>query len=159
MGREILVDGYNVIMRDTSFQSARQRSFEAARHALITQLIRRYRHTPHRVTVVFDGDAPREQTTHQQRVRIIFSRAGESADVVIARLAAQAREEGHDVEVFSDDLEVQQAVKSSGGESQNTGQLITHLNAPPKHLKRLAEHRRRVRRKYGLDPMHGKDDD
>lgn len=159
MGREILVDGYNVIQRDPSFQSARQRSFEAARHALITQLINRYRHTPHSVTVVFDGDAPQEQTTHEQRIRIIFSRAGESADSVIARLAAQARAERRDVEMFSDDLEVQHAVKSVGGKAQTTGQLTSQLNAPPKHLKRLAEHRRIVRQKYGLDPMRGKDDD
>ena len=159
MGREILVDGYNVIMRDTSFQSARQRSFETARHALITQLISRYRHTPHHVTVVFDGDMPHEQTMHEQRVRIIFSRKGESADSVIARLAAQARAEGRDVEMFSDDLEVQHAVKSVGGNAQSTGSLTNQFNAPPKHLKRLAEHRRMVRRKYGLDPMRGKDED
>ena len=159
MGREILVDGYNVIKRDTSFQSVRARSFEAARHALITQLVNRYRHTPHHVTVVFDGDAPGELITHEQRIRIIFSRAGESADSVIARLAAQARAEGRDVEMFSDDLEIQHAVKSAGGRAQNVGQLTAHLNAPPKHLKRLAEHRRIVRRKYGLDPMQGKDGD
>ena len=159
MGREILVDGYNVIKRDALFQSARQRSFEAARHALITQLINRYRHTPHRVTVVFDGNAPQEQTTHEQRIRIIFSRAGESADSVIARLATQARAEGSDVEMFSDDLEVQHAVRSVGGKTQTTSQLTTHLNAPSRHLKRLAEHRRIVRRKYGLDPTRSKDDD
>ena len=159
MGRDILVDGYNVIQRDASFQSARQRSFEAARRALITQLINRYRHTPHRVTVVFDGDSPREQIMHEQRIRIIFSRAGESADAVIARLAAQARAEGREVEMFSDDLEVQQAVKSAGGTAQNTEQLTAQFNAPHKHLKRLAEHRRNVRRTYGQDPTRGKDDD
>jgi predicted RNA-binding protein with PIN domain len=159
VGREILVDGYNVIKRDASFQSVCKKSFEAARHALITQLVNRYRHTPHRVTVIFDGDAPQEQTMHQQRIRIIFSRAGETADSVIARLAAQARTEGRDVEMFSDDLEIQYAVKSIGGRAQTTDQLTAHLNAPPKHLKRLAEHRRAVRRKYGLDPMLGKDDD
>ena len=159
MGRDILVDGYNVIKRDTSFQSVRQKSFEAARHALITQLINSYRHTPHRVTVVFDGNAPQEQTTHQQRIRIIFSRAGESADSVIARLAAQARTEGRDVEMFSDDMEVQHAIKKVGGTAQSTGHLTSQLNAPPKHLKRLAEHRSIARRKYGLDPMRGKDDD
>jgi hypothetical protein len=61
--------------------------------------------------------------------------------------------------MFSDDLEVQHAVKSVGGKAQNTGHLTAQLNAPPEHLKRLAEHRRIVRRKYGLDPMRGKDDD
>ncbi|HVB75710.1 MAG TPA: NYN domain-containing protein [Ktedonobacteraceae bacterium] len=159
MGHEILVDGYNVIKRDASFQSVRERSFEGARHALITQLVNRYRHTPHHVTVVFDGDAPREQTTHQQRIRVIFSRAGETADSVIARLAAQARAEGRDVEMFSDDLEVQHAVKSVGGNAQSASQLTSQLNAPPIHLKRLVRHRQYVRQKYGLDPMQTKDDD
>ncbi len=159
MGREILLDGYNIIKRDPSFQSARQRGLEAARHALIIQLINRYRHTPHRVTVVFDGDAPQEQTTHQQRIRIIFSRAGESADSVIARVAAQARAEGRDVEMFSDDMEVQHSVKSVGGKAQSAAYLTSQLNTPPKHLKRLAEHRRIVRQQYGLDPIRGKDDE
>ena len=159
MGREILVDGYNVIKRGASFQSVRGRSFEAARHALITQMVNRYRHTPHHVTVVFDGDAPREQVVHQHRIRIIFSRAGETADSVIARLAAQARMEAREVEIFSDDLEVQHAVKNVGGSVQSTSQLTAQLNAPPAHLKRLARHRQFVRQKYGLDPTKGKDDD
>ncbi|HLX59258.1 MAG TPA: NYN domain-containing protein, partial [Ktedonobacteraceae bacterium] len=159
MGRDILVDGYNVIKRDASFQSVRKKSFEAARHALITQLVNRYRHTPYRVTIVFDGDAPGEQVAHEQRVRIIFSRAGETADAVIARLAAQARAEGRDVELFSDDLEVQHAVRKVGGSAQTTSQLTSQLNAPPAHLKRLARHRQFVRQKYGLDPMSGKDGD
>jgi uncharacterized protein len=159
VGRDILIDGYNVIKRDISFQSVRKKSFEAARHALITQLVNRYRHTPHHVTVVFDGDAPREQVTHEYHIRIIFSRAGETADAVIARLAAQARAEGRDVEMFSDDLEVQHAVRNVGGSAQTTNQLTGQLNAPPAHLKRLARHRQFVRQKYGLDPMRGKDDD
>ncbi|GAC1568074.1 MAG: ribosome-dependent mRNA decay endonuclease Rae1/YacP [Ktedonobacteraceae bacterium] len=159
MGREILVDGYNVIKRDASFQSVRERSFEAARYALITQLVNRYRHTPHHVTVVFDGDAAREQVMHERRIRIIFSRAGETADRVIARLAAQARAEGCEVEMFSDDREVRHAVKSVGGNAQSASQLASQLNAPPAHLKRLVRHRQFVRKQYGLDPTKGKDED
>lgn len=159
MGREILVDGYNVIKRDASLQAVEARNFAAARDALITQLVTRYRHTPHHVTVVFDGKGSSEQVTHERRIRIIYSRAGESADSVIARLAAQARADGREVEIYSDDLEVRASVTKEGGSAKTTGQLTSQFNAPPAHLKRLVRHRQFVRHKYGLDHAESKDAD
>ena len=91
VGRDILVDGYNVIKRDASFQALSTKSLASARQLLVDQLASRYRHTPHQVIVVFDGDGVSEQTLQDRRVRIIYSRAGETADSVIARLAASAR--------------------------------------------------------------------
>jgi predicted RNA-binding protein with PIN domain len=159
VGREILIDGYNVIKRDTSFQVLEARNLAAARDTLITQLVARYRHTPHRVTVVFDGKGSSEQVMHERRIRIIYSRAGETADSVIARLAAQARTDGREVEMYSDDLEVRTSVTKEGGSAKTTGQLTSQFNAPPAHLKRLVHHRQFVRHKYGLDPTKGKDDE
>ena len=159
MGREILVDGYNVIKRDASFQALQARNLAAARDALITQLVTRFRHTPHRVTVVFDGKGSSEQVMHERRIRVIYSRSGETADSVIARLAAHARAEGYEVEMYSDDLEVRSSVTKEGGSAKTTGQLTSQFNAPPAHLKRLVRHRQIVRHKYGLDPAKGKDDD
>ena len=121
MGREILVDGYNVIKRDASFQALQARNLAAARDALITQLVTRFRHTPHRVTVVFDGKGSSEQVMHERRIRVIYSRAGETADSVIARLAAHARAEGYEVEMYSDDLEVRSSVTKEGGSAKTTG--------------------------------------
>lgn len=157
MGLDILVDGYNVIKRDPAFQSLGARNLAAARAALITQMANRYRHTPYRVTVVFDGNNAEEHVTHERRIRIIFSRAAESADSVIARLAAQARAEGREAEIYSDDREVQHAVTREGGSGRTTGQLTSQLHAPPAHLKRLVRHRQFVRGQYGLDPTQGKD--
>ncbi len=159
MGRDILVDGYNVIRRNASFQALEKKSMEAARDVLLAQLAQRYRHTPHRVTVVFDGASAVEQVTHERRVRIIYSRGGEKADQVIARLAAQAREEGHEVEMFSDDLEVRSSVTKEGGMARSTGQLTSQLNAPPAFQQRLVRHRQSARARYGLNPSMGKDDD
>jgi predicted RNA-binding protein with PIN domain len=96
---------------------------------------------------------------HEHHIRVIFSRAGESADSVITRLATLAQAQGRDVEMFSDDLDVQHTVKNVGGKTQSANQLTTQLNEPPKHLKRLVQHRRFVRQRYGLDPMRGKDGD
>ncbi len=159
MGREILVDGYNVIKRNTSFRALEAKDRASAREALIRQLAQRYRHTPHHVTVVFDGASSAEQTMHEQRIRLIYSRAGEKADEVIARLAAQARMDGREVEMYSDDLEVQAAVLKEGGSAHSTSRLTEQLNAPPLNQQRLARHRQYVREKYQIDPNRGKDDD
>ncbi len=152
VGRDILVDGYNVIKRDVSFQALSAKRLAAARQLLVDQLASRYRHTPHQVIVVFDGDGVSEQSTQDRRVRIIYSRAGETADRVIARLAASARAVGREVELYSDDREVRQSVSQQGGSVGSTNQLTKHLNAAPADLARLSHHRQQARRQYGLDP-------
>ncbi len=139
MGRDILVDGYNVIKRDASFQALSVKSLADARQLLINQLASRYRHTPHQVIVVFDGDGAREQTTHDRRVRVIYSRSGETADSVIARLTASARAAGREVVLYSDDSEVRQSVSQQGGRIGSTDQLTKHLNAAPADLARLSQ--------------------
>jgi uncharacterized protein len=152
VGRDILVDGYNVIKRDGSFQALSAKSLADARQLLVNQLASKYRHTPHQVIVVFDGDGVREQSIQDRRVRIMYSRAGETADSVIARLAASARAAGREVELYSDDTEVRQSVSQQGGSTGSTSQLTKHLNAAPAELARLSHHRQQVRRQYGLDP-------
>ena len=149
MGRDILVDGYNVIKRNVSFQTLSTKSLASARQLLVNQLANRYRHTPHQVIVVFDGDGVSEQTLQDRRVRIIYSRAGETADSVIARLAASARAAGREVELYSDDNEVRQSVSQQGGTISSTNQLTKNLNAAPADLARLSHHRQQARRQYG----------
>jgi uncharacterized protein len=158
VGSEILVDGYNVIKRSPSFQSLEAKNLEFAREQLITQLVNRYRHTPHRVTIVFDGSDIHEQVHHKQRIRIIYSRFGETADSVIARLAVSARAEGRTVEMYSDDREVQRAVSRQGGEIHTTAQLTLQFNAPSRDVARRFKHRMAMQKKYGLDPMYNDDD-
>jgi predicted RNA-binding protein with PIN domain len=159
MGRDILVDGYNIIKNTSSFQAACARSLAAARELLITQLVHRYRHTPHRVIVVFDGDGASEQVSHDRRICVIYSRRGETADSVIARLATEARSAGREVEMYSNDQEVQQAVARQGGSTGTATQLTNQLNAAPRDVARRAHHRQAMRRKYGLDPSYDPDDE
>lgn len=151
MGRDILVDGYNVIKRAPSLQAVRGQSLAAAREHLVTLLINRYRHTPHQVTVVFDGGEMVEQVSHERRIRIIYSHHGETADSVIARLAAGARAAGRDVEIYSDDIEVQRSVTSQGGTAQTAAQLERQVHAAPRDVERRTRYRVAMRRKYGLD--------
>lgn len=151
MGRDILVDGYNVIKCAPSFQAARAQSLAAAREQLLILLRNRYRHTPHRVIVVFDGDAAQEQVSHAQRIRVVYSRHGETADAVIARLSVESRQAGREVEIYSDDIEVQRTIVLQGGTAQTTGQLERQVYAAPRDVARRARHRVAMRRKYGLD--------
>jgi len=159
VGRDILVDGYNVIKQSTSFQAVEAKNLAAARQLLVSQLVNQYRHTPHQVTVVFDGSDAYEQVSHDRRVRIIYSWYGESADSVIARLAAQARAAGREVEMYSDDGEVRRAVARQGGEVHTSRQLTDQFNAAPRDVARRARHRQAMYRKYHLDPMRDPDDE
>lgn len=159
MGLEILVDGYNVIKKNEPFCSAQKHGLSHARTLLIKQLQSKYRHTPHRVTVVFDGDGANEVVTHEQRVQIIFSRRGETADQVILRLSATWREQGRQVETISDDLEVRHGVTKSGGELCSTRQLVSHLNAPSHDVAQKIRHRRKATLEYGLNPQYKPEDD
>lgn len=155
---DILVDGYNVIMNSNLLHAAGGKR-ELAREALIAQLAQRYRHTPHRVIVVFDGKGEWETVTYEKRIRVVYSRHGETADSVIARLAAEARSAGREVEMYSNDREVQRSVVEQGGGARAVSHLANQLNAPSRDVAKRAQHRIIVRRKYGLDPNYNPDDE
>src|ERR1700730_5600406 len=106
MEKDILIDGYNVIKNNLMFQSLVSQNYANTRDLLSRQLKNCYRHTTDRVIVVFDGNGEREQVSHVDHIRIIFSRHGETADSVIARLAAEGRVAGREIEMYSDDQEV-----------------------------------------------------
>jgi predicted RNA-binding protein with PIN domain len=159
MEHDILVDGYNVIRHNEMFRAMEIKSSAEARKLLIKQLHNRYRHQPCRVTVVFDGNGAREQVSHQEHIRVIFSCSGETADGVIARLAAEARAAGHKVEMYSNDNEVRQAVVEQGGQARSVHQLVTNLTSAPSDVAYRAYYRQEMRRTYGIDPWYKPEDD
>src|SRR5258708_7512664 len=97
MGCIILVDGYNVIKKNLMFQQLEIKNLALARDTLIRQLKNRYRQTPYQVIVVFDGNDTQGRVSHDEHIRIIFSRHDQTADSVIARLAAEAHKAGRQV--------------------------------------------------------------
>ena len=143
----ILVDGYNVIKNTSALQAAQRHSLGAARDMLVKQLISRYRHTPYQVVVVFDGQGVRETEEYVQRVRLIYSRADETADDVISRLAQEASQQGKKVVVASNDGEVRENVQAAGGHAGHSHELTTHLNRAPRLLQQRAQHRQEVLRR------------
>lgn len=156
---DILVDGYNVIKNNEMFKAMELKNFSSARVILIKQLHNKYRDTLHRVIVVFDGDGDSEQVSHEDHIRIIYSRYNETADNVIKRLASEARQSGREVVMYSDDEEVRQAVSEHGGNPLSTHTLTTKLNAPPRDVAIRSAHRQQARRIYGLDPARKAEDE
>jgi predicted RNA-binding protein with PIN domain len=143
----ILVDGYNVIKNTDAFLAVQRQSLSAARDALVKQLVNRYRHTPHQVVVVFDGQGTHETQEHVQRVRLIFTCAGETADSVISRLAREATQQGKTVVVASNDWEVRESVQAAGGQAGRSPDLTAQLNRAPRLLQQRAQHRQEVLRR------------
>lgn len=155
--RTILIDGYNVIRRTPGLAAAERGSLAGGRQALIELVARKYRQTPHTAVVVFDGDGPRETTEPLPRCRgrVVYTEAGTSADVVIARLSAEAVQAGRAPMVISDDWEVRASVEDTGGSAHGASELVRGANAPDKYRARQAAHQAFVRRHLdtGSDEM------
>jgi predicted RNA-binding protein with PIN domain len=134
--------------------AAERVSLQSGRETLVKLLSARYRHTPHRVIVVFDGDGKTESsyplpgTAHG---RIIYSRAGESADQVIARLSGQEQAGGAECVVVSDDIEVRRGVQATGGRGASVRDLAEKLNEPSRYQRRQYQHRAYLRRQWEKD--------
>ncbi len=157
--RDILVDGYNVIKNNLMFRAMETKSLAEARTLLIRQLQNRYRHTTHRVIVVFDGNGRHEEVSHDEHIRIIYSRYGETADSIIKRLSVEACSAGRPVEMYSDDEDVRQTVAEQGGKIQTTDHLMKQMQAAPRDVAIRSQHRRQMRRIYGIDTPYKLEDE
>lgn len=156
---DVLVDGYNIIKNNPMFQFMEMKNRAEARALLIKQLRNLFMHTTNRVIVVFDGDGEREQVSHEDHIRIVYSRHGETADRVIARLATEAKQVGRMVSMYSNDGEVRQSVVEQGGTALTTRQLTSQLTAPSRDVALRSQHRQAMRRIYGIDPSYKPEDD
>jgi uncharacterized protein len=115
MRRQTIVDGYNVIRADPGLLQLERRSLELARETLANRLNNDPRLQKDDVTLVFDGGKGGrtfEMAEQRGRLRVIYSRFGETADDVIKRLVAGA---GGDVRVISNDNDLRSHAGAHGG--------------------------------------------
>ncbi len=114
MRRVTIVDGYNVIRCDPTLANLERRSLELAREALVRRLAVDARLAKDEVIVVFDGAQGGRSFEHGERrgrVRVVYSRFGESADEVIKRLVTTT---AGDVRVISNDRELRDFASAYG---------------------------------------------
>ena len=118
-----LVDGYNVIRRSPELASRERESLEAGRQALCRWLAVAARASGDRFTVVFDGTGAGSAAASGGSVRVMFSSARETADRLLARLAAGGGA------VVSNDREVKRAAGRAGAVVVSTDDFLGRLDA------------------------------
>jgi uncharacterized protein len=119
-----LIDGYNVIRRSPELSSYERQSLEAGRHALSRLLAGVAQARGDQFTVVFDGSGSGGSTS-MAGVRVVFSSARESADRVLARMAAQGGA------VVTNDRELRRAVARAGAMAITADEFLARLGAAP----------------------------
>ena len=122
-----LIDGYNVIRRSPELSSRERESLEAGRQALCALLARVGRARGDEFTVIFDGAGAGGSSAGLSGVRIIFSSARETADRVLARMAA-----ARGGAVVSSDRAVQRAAMRAGAIAVSAEQFLARLEALPR---------------------------
>lgn len=120
-----LVDGYNVIRRAPALAVREQESLQAGREALCRLLAAAARISGDQFTVVFDGTGGGGAASSTRGVRVLFSRAPERADHILARLASAG------VAVVSTDREVRQAAARAGAIAITADEFLARVLAPP----------------------------
>jgi predicted RNA-binding protein with PIN domain len=114
MTLHIIVDGYNVIRQSKELAPLDRNDMSEGRQALIDMLAAYKRLKGHTITVVFDGAGEFSQFDNRDQekgIRIRFSRQGETADLVIKRMAAHDKQKAL---VVSSDREVADYAAAQG---------------------------------------------
>ena len=113
----LLVDGHSIIFAWPELRRLHERRTSLAREALIKQLRDYQDWSGTRVVVVFDGRG--SSVSHEAEpgeVQIFYSRAGQTADSIIERLASKYAERFHLLVATGDYLE-QETAGASGAET------------------------------------------
>ena len=138
--RMLLVDGYNVLRSGSRYRNLRDAgpnpdyaddAFNRAREALINDVVA-YAGRDCEAVIVFDAGGNAYSDGAAERiagVRIVFSRAGETADKAIERMAWDARERGVEVLVVTSDADIQNTVFGGGVDRMSADGFSRAVNA------------------------------
>ena len=150
----ILIDGYNVSRNMPGSRPEDGVALATARENLLAMVRLRFRGTPHHVVVIFDGNGEREVRKPIKGLhggRCIFTQRGTSADAVIVRLTAEADDEGRQVVVCTNDLEVRQNTTRHGATHASVAGMTRTLNAPDRYTAKRFKHMAHIRREWESD--------
>lgn len=147
--RTILIDGYNVTRNTRGLRPEDGVALATARENLLAMVRTKFRGTPHRVSVIFDGDGEREVTYAIKGLaggQCIFTRRGISADEVIVRLHDLAAFGGFPVVICTNDIEIRDKTATVGTSHVSVARTTQALHAPDKYTARRMKHASYVRR-------------
>jgi uncharacterized protein len=114
--RYLIVDGHSAIFGWPELEKLHGRRSSLAREALVKKLRDYQDYTGVRVVVVFDGSGSAStEDSEPHGVQIFYSRAGQTADAIIERLASKYAGKFNLVIATSDRLE-RETVSASGAD-------------------------------------------
>lgn len=114
--RYLIVDGHSAIFGWPEMHRLHARRSSLARDALIKKLRDYQDYTGVRVVVVFDGKgASATEQSEPHSVQVFYSRAGQTADAIIERLASKYAEK-FDLTVATSDFLEQETASACGAE-------------------------------------------
>lgn len=126
--RYLLVDGHSVIFASPELRKLHARRSAQARELLVRRLRDYQDWTGVRVIVVFDGKGAKiDISAEPHEVQIFYSRAGETADAIIERLAVKYARQFHLTVATADNLE-ELTVTAAGAECISPEQLFALLD-------------------------------
>lgn len=141
----ILIDGYSLLHSWPELAPGKPRHSAAAREELLFWLTQ-YRDaigTP--MTVVFDGAGARPGTPKLEtspEMEVLFSRAGQTADDIIERVAHRLSDYG-EVLVVTDDFAERDMIVSVGGITSSCFNFIQAIRTTLQDLERQIKHHNR----------------
>jgi predicted RNA-binding protein with PIN domain len=141
--RYLIVDGHSVIFASPQLRALHQRRSAHARETLIKQLRHYQDWTGVRVIVVFDGKGAKiDISAEPHDVQIFYSRAGETADAIVERLASKYAKRFHLTVATSDNLE-RETASAAGAECISPEMLFLLLEENERHAQSATKSKRR----------------
>ena len=147
----ILVDGYSLLHNWPELALGKPRHSAAARDELVG-VLRQYRDaigTP--ITVIFDGSGAPPRTPKSESspdLEVLYSKAGQTADDVIERVAHRIQPYG-EVLVVTDDFAERDTVLSLGGMASSCQNFIQTIESTLTELQRdLKRHNLKERKQF-----------
>ena len=119
----ILIDGYNLIRSDPDLRIAEAKGEGVSALLYALRLYRKAK--GHRLTLVLDaGPQPEESRANLEGIPVIYAGHGQSADDVLARLAAR---HGAGATVITNDRELKARCRARGAEVVGAGEFAEKL--------------------------------
>ena len=126
----LIVDGHSVIFAWPELRALHERRTSLARDALVRRLRDYQDWTGVRVVAVFDGKgAAVDASAEPGEIQIFYSRAGQTADAIVERLASKNAPR-YRLLVATDDYLEQETASASGAECISSAGLRELLNEP-----------------------------
>lgn len=126
----LIIDGYNIINNWPEFDQLRQQDMEIARVKLVEMMKEFSPLVWQKIIIVFDAYRTRSKSSLEEEgggVEVVYTAAGQTADVYIERLVAIEASGGEDIEVASSDYLEQRLVLWKGGRRLSANELRNRL--------------------------------